>query len=210
ASRYQGNDKSMLYEFFLDPTPYIETLRYTLMEKELLLSCFHKENYDKILEAHNNTTYEILCEPIKETISLKLFNDIKTFYTSYCLLNKCCMKFSFILDGVLYFLGCDYATILEELKNRDLEEPSLEALCFALGEESRMRIAEVLLAKGEATCKDVEMEFQFSGSTAYHHLSILVRAGVVKIRTAGKTIYYSINKEHFKVMGKALKKFSDS
>ena len=64
ASKYSGEEKSKLYEFFINPAPYLQALQYELIEKEILLSVYYKDNYDKIIEAHNNTTFEVLCQPV--------------------------------------------------------------------------------------------------------------------------------------------------
>ena len=37
ASKYSGEEKSKLYEFFINPTPYLQALQYELIEKEILL-----------------------------------------------------------------------------------------------------------------------------------------------------------------------------
>ena len=67
----------------------------------------------------------------------------------------------------------------------------------------------LLSERKEVTCKDLEKEVNFSGSTAYHHISLLTKAGAVKVRNEGKTIYYSINKEFFNTLVEQLKEFSD-
>mgnify|MGYP002544640374 CR=1 FL=1 len=61
-SSYSGEEKSKLYEFFIDPEPYIQTLRYELMAKEIMLTQYYEKNYQKILEVFNQTTFEILNE----------------------------------------------------------------------------------------------------------------------------------------------------
>lgn len=80
--------------------------------------------------------------------------------------------------------------------------------CSALSETSRVQILELLSVRDEVTCKDLEKVFNFSGSTAYHHITLLTRVGAVKIRNVGKTIYYSLNRKYFDTMRNALEKFS--
>lgn len=41
-SNYSDTEKSRLYEFFLDPEPYLQTLQFELMAKELMLSQYYK------------------------------------------------------------------------------------------------------------------------------------------------------------------------
>ena len=87
--------------------------------------------------------------------------------------------------------------------------PNLEDMCNTLSETSRMQILKLLLQRKELTCKDLEKIFNFSGSTAYHHITLLSKSGAVKIRTEGKTIYYSLNRIYFDMMIEQLKSFSN-
>jgi len=208
-SEYSGEVKSKLYEFFIDPTPYFRTLQYELMEKEILLSNYYKDNYDKIIEAHNNTTFETLCENVKDVRDLSfLQTEDQNLYTSFCLLNKYYMQLFFLADGAIYLLGFDYESIINALIKAQGERP-LAVICSALGETSRVEILNLLLEQKEVTCKDLEKFFKFSGSTAYHHISLLTKVGAVKVRNEGKTIYYSLNKKYFNMLREQLKVFSD-
>ena len=207
-SKYSGDEKSKLYEFFIDPVPYFQTLQYELIEKEILLSAYYKENYETILEAHNKTTFEVLCENVKDIHNLSFLQDADSVYTSFCLLNKYLMKLSFVREGVVYLLGVDYTSIISALVKTEKKQP-LEVICSALSETSRVQILNLLLERKEVTCKDLEKVFNFSGSTAYHHISLLTKAGAVKVRNEGKTIYYSIDRKYFNMLREQLKAFSD-
>jgi len=209
SSMYSMEEKSKLYEFLINPAPYFKSLQYELMEKEVLLSHYYKEHYETILEAHNNTTFEILCENVKNLRDLSFLQDSdQTLYTSFCLLSKYHVQLFFVSDGAVYLLGYDYVSILNALENSQ-RNPPLEDLCSALSETSRIQILQLLLQREEVTCKDLEKIFSFSGSTAYHHISLLTRAGAVKVRNEGKTIYYSINRNYFDNVRTELKKFSN-
>ncbi len=208
-SGYSGDEKSKLYEFFIDPAPYLQVLQGELVEKEILLSAYYKENYEKILEAHNNLTFETLCDRVKELDDLSFLKGTgQILYTSFCLLYKYFMKLSFVGDGAVYLLGYDYICAIETLIELKTAYP-LEVMCSALGETSRIQIMRFLLERGEIICKDLEKAFDFSGSTAYHHLSILLKSGALKVRNEGKTIYYSVNRKHFDMLIEQLKEFSN-
>jgi len=207
-SSYDNEKKCRLYEFFHSPLPYIQMLQSELIEKEILLTSYYQEHYNLILTAHNNTSIEVLSQSIKGEKDFTFIKDEgKTLFTSYCLLHKYWMKYFFIPEGVIYFLGYDYAAgmhaYLEQIKT-----PPLENLCAALGEKSRIQILDHLLKMGEATCKDLEKIFDFSGSTAYHHITILSKIGAVKVRNEGKTIFYSVNKPFFDTVRNLLAKYS--
>lgn len=209
ASKYSGEEKSKLYEFFINPIPYFQTLQYELIEKEILLSAYYKDNYETILEAHNKTTFELLCENVKDIDNLTFLNDgEQVLFASYCLLNKYQLRLFLIEEGAVYLLGCDYVSIISEIAEAKKTSP-IEDLCGALSETSRIQILKLLLNRKEVTCKDLEKTFNFSGSTAYHHITLLAKIGAVKIRNEGKTIYYSLNRNYFDKMRAQLKVFSN-
>ena len=209
ASKYSSEEKSKLYEFFIDPTPYLQALQYELIEKEILLSAYYKEHYETILEAHNKTTFEFLCENVNSRSDLSFLREgEQTLYTSFCLLNKYYMNLFFVSEGAVYLLGCDYVSIISEITKATKTSP-LEDLCGALSETSRIQILKLLLERKEVTCKDLEKTFNFSGSTAYHHITLLTKIGAVKIRNEGKTIFYSLNRDFFDMMREQIKVFSN-
>ena len=191
-SDYSEEEKNKLYEFFIDPSRYIQLLQYELMQKEFMLSEYYKDNYQTIIDTYNQTTYELLCDQIKEVNDLTFLKNEKNVYVSYCLLNRFCINHFPTVDGFLSLLGCQYVNILDFVKNQN-KEPDLCSLGIALCEESRIKIFNFLLEHEEITCKDLEKAFNFSGSTAYHHINIMTKSGLVKTRNEGKIILYSIN-----------------
>ena len=115
---------------------------------------------------------------------------------SFCLLDSAHFEVIHNNEEYLYLLGVHYKY------NRGVGKESvgktiLKNFCYALCEKSRINILLFLLERGEVTCKDLEREFSLSGSTAYHHISIMSRNGIVSTRTKGKSVFYSINNEMF-------------
>ena len=210
SSRYTDEEKSKLYEFFINPDPYIQTLQYELMAKELILSRYYEKNYQKILDAQNKMTDEILGKQMKGVIDRSFTQAVnQEIYTSYCLINKFCLNVFSIQGGILYLLGYDYNSVLDSAKNQS-NQVDLQSFGNGLCEESRVKILQLLLERPEATCKDLEKHFSFSGSTAYHHITILLKAGLVKTRNEGKTVLYSLNRNYFDMVINALSKFSNN
>ena len=206
-SKYSREEKSRLYEFFMDPTPYVQALHYELIEKNLLLTDYYKNNYKKIIEANNQTDFKTICNQMQGVEDLSFLDkDNQTLYLSYCLLNKYLINNFILNDGIIALLGYDYVSILTPLKN-GLSTPKLENFGSALCDENRINILKLIVDRGEVTCKDLEKEFNFSGSTAYHHITIMTRSGIVKTRNEGKTIYYGINKKHIINIVNAINKF---
>ena len=108
-------------------------------------------------------------------------------------------------NAYLYVLGNKYDYALE--KSDKTMQADVENFCYAFGEKNRIDILRLLKEREEATCKDLERQFHFSGSTAYHHISILSQTGIVKTRSQGKTIFYSINKKYIRQMLKCFDEF---
>ena len=206
-SNYGAEIKSKLYEFFHDTEHHIQTLYYELMTKEFMLSQYYEKNYQKILDVYNQTTFETLSKNLKGLDDLNFIKkDNLTLYVSFCLLRKYCMNFFGVQEGVVYLLGYDYFSVLDFVKNKK----DLNLLDFgnAICEESRVKILELLLERSEVTCKDLEKIFSFSGSTAYHHITMMTKIGVVKTRNEGKTILYSLNRKYFDAIIDVLSKYS--
>ncbi len=65
--------------------------------------------------------------------------------------------------------------------------------CKALGDETRQRILEVLLAKGEMCVGDLVNTFNLSQPTISHHLTLLKNAKLVTSRRDGKQVFYAID-----------------
>lgn len=195
TSHYSDEEKSKLYEFFINPAPYIQTLQFELLEKDAILSEYYKNNYQIILDIYNNTTYDELINQLGYIRDLNFVNkDEENLYTSYCLLNKYVISLYYLKIGVASLLGCDYVSLIDNKEK--IKNPNLGDFCFGLCEESRVKILQFLFERGEATCKDLEKEFTFSGSTAYHHITIMTKLGLVKTRNEGKTIFYSVNNKY--------------
>ena len=62
----------------------------------------------------------------------------------------------------------------------------------ALSDPTRRRILE-LLKKGPMPAGELGKEFDMTGATMSHHLSILKKAGLVQDQKKGTFIYYEIN-----------------
>lgn len=210
ASKYTGEEKSKLYEFFHDPTPYFQALQHELMKKEVLLSAYYKDNYETLLDVHSKTTFDSICENLIEIRDLNFLRDEEQgFFTSFCLLNKFFINFCPVADGIVYLLGFDYVSIISALVKAK-KKHSLADLCGVLSETSRIEILKLLLERKEVTCKDLKRIFNFSGSTAYHHLSLLTKIGAINVRNEKKIIYYSLNKKYFDNMISQLKVFANN
>jgi ArsR family transcriptional regulator len=81
--------------------------------------------------------------------------------------------------------------------------------CKALGDETRQRILELLLTKGDMCVSDLVDAFNVSQPTISHHLTLLKNAGLVTGRRVGKQVFYSVNQENVTMCcGKLFAKFT--
>lgn len=200
-SEYSSEEKNALYEFFINPTPYIRQLRNELIEMEGKLSEYYRNHYEQILDVHNHITFETICERLYglRDLNFLLEND-QALYISYSLINKYYIEEFTINDGILYILGNDYTSVLQaSIEGKRTSD--FETFGNALGDASRVKIFDYILKNHEATCKDLEKAFDFSGSTSYHHLTLMTKARILVTRTEGKTVYYMINYKLMETMG---------
>ena len=68
----------------------------------------------------------------------------------------------------------------------------LQGTIKALSDPTRRKILE-LLKKGPMSAGELGKEFDMTGATMSHHLSILKKAGLVQDEKKGTFIYYEIN-----------------
>lgn len=196
-SSYNDTEKSRLYEFFIDPVFYIQKLQYELMEKDLLLNAYYEKNYDKILDLFGNMSYESLRDGLGVSIKIDFIEKSgEDLYVSICLVNKNCINLITVENGAIYLLGTDCFKIARFFQNYK-KAVKLNEFGSALADESRIKMLDLMKQRGELTCKELEKSLNFSPSTAYHHLTTMLKYGAIKSRNEGKVVFYSINEKYF-------------
>lgn len=205
-SNYSNEEKLKLYEFFINPSRYIQLLQFQLVQKEVKLSEYYKNNYQIIIDLYNQTSFEVLEKQLKTFEDIVIDGSYEILYISYCLLNKLCVSLWFTSDGFLPLLGFEYVYMMRRNKEID-NDKEIYNFAVALSEESRVKMLKFLVDQTEFTCKDLEKRFNFSGSTAYHHISIMLKNGLLSTRNEGKLIVYSLNKDCIKNVIKILNSF---
>ena len=209
-STYNDKQKSHLYSFFLEPVPFIQKLSYELMKNEFAFSQFYNKNNNKVTEIQGQLDIQDLTNKLKHckgcNINIESFDDI---YISICLAAKNCIQAHFNENKILLLLGSDSLDHLDYLTGENYL-PELHVLGTALSEVNRIDILNLILQKEEITIKDIEQELAFTGTNAYYHLSLMIKAGMVKTRNQGRTVLYSINKHYFDLVCKLLNKYSNN
>lgn len=208
-SNYSDRVKSSLYGFFIDPIPTIQKLSYELMAKDMFLSQQYEKNFRKLSELQQQFDLATVSDKWKQgKITSCYLDSFDKFYISFCLVHKTCLRALFEFSKVILILGMDYLSSLDYFVYQN-ETPELDAFGNALAEKNRVEILELLRRKGEITIRDIEQELGFTGTNAYYHLSLMIKANMVKTRNQGRTVLYSINKRHFDAVRGMLSKYAE-
>ena len=58
------------------------------------------------------------------------------------------------------------------------------------------------------TVRDVESRLGLSGTNAYYHLSLMMKANVIQARNQGRTVFYAINRQLFRSLCEMLSRYA--
>lgn len=73
------------------------------------------------------------------------------------------------------------------------DDQELVALCKALGNETRLMIVRILLARDSCVCGEIVDELPNAQSTVSQHLKVLKQAGIIQGEIQGPSVCYCIN-----------------
>lgn len=97
-------------------------------------------------------------------------------------------------------------------------ELDIVTACKALGDPTRLKILDLLKARGRTCCAlvarderglcacDIEAAVGLSQAAISHHMALLRRAGLVAAQKRGRWMFYSRNEETLVVLAEALAK----
>lgn len=209
-SKYNSDIKSALYSFFIEPEPIIRKLYDELVEKEAQLKQKYLNFNKKLVKLQENFDFDKLCNGIANTklqqIDLKCFDNVSI---SFCMLHKNIIKTRYSDKTAIVILGSDYFDLIDYLLVQQ-ETPELDVFGNVLSEINRVYILNLILNKGEVTIKEIEQEFGLTGTNSYYHITLMIKAGMLKTRNQGRTILYSINKNYFRMLCGMLGKYYNS
>ena len=211
ASKYTSEEKTKLYEFVFDPDRYIDLLVRSFREKGALLEKYYEEHYGEAIKLFSEIDLDDLPQNLLECLNEK-GTDAKDDTTitktiAICIINRDVICYFWDSEKAFIILGLHYDKVMERLKK---EKPiDITAFGDVICEPSRVGILNYMLEKGEVICKELEKAFHFSGTTAYHHLTMMVKVGIVKTRVDKKTVIYFLNRKYVNKVLTELIKYSD-
>ena len=197
--------KSGLFSFFIDP------------ESSLSLLCAELREKSEIIEKRRESLGEALFSLAGESEADELLNRIarvkdfsklpEQLYISFCAAAKNTVEFISDGEDVTLLLGADYLCAIESMEYR--KRPELDSFGNAISEKNRVEILELMHRNGSATIRDIEKELGLTGTNAYYHLSLMLRTGMIRTRTVGRVVFYSLDKDYFGTIINMLKNFVD-
>lgn len=208
-SSYDENIKINLYSFFINPEPILQKLRNELSAINVLLTKYYEKNYQMIIDFQNDISYDKLEANFDKVNTQKYtLSSYEKIYFSVCLLSKNCIKSHFIENEAIVLLGYDYEDAITYYISKE-SNISLDEVANVLSEKNRIDILDIILKKEEISIRDLENELNISGTNAYYHITMMLKANMLKSRNQGKTVLYSLNKKQFGSIIKHLKKYSN-
>ncbi len=205
-SEYNDSVKSGLYLFFINPDEIIDTLVAALDSSKVKLELKYEKGEKQIGKLQSSFNDEEIIMKMNTIIDEPLdFENIRCFYVSHCLLNKNVVWFG-VLDeeSVMIMLGTDYNEAMDYMIERR-SVPELYIFGNAIAEKNRVEILNIMLEQGEVTVKEIEHRLGLTGTNAYYHLMLMLKANMLKTRVQGRVVYYSINNHYFKTVMNVLK-----
>lgn len=207
GSVYDDSVKSRLYSFFINPDEAITTLIRELCAKERTLEKYRESNMKTLTDTFNSFDAEKLATAFDGySDDAANIREAEAIYVSMCLVCKNCVHFSYEGSCCTVTLGYDYIEWIAELtcpKNN----MCLGDLGDILAEKNRVDIVDYLFENGEVTIKQIEEALNLTCSTAYYHLAMMVRIGMVNTGNRGRTVLYSLNGKYFSAIIGLLRKY---
>ena len=203
-SEYSDSLKCLLLTFFVETDAIINILSEQLFSVNLWLKDIYEEKTTERNTFQENFEFEILKEHLN---TLNIAVEKGRIWIIPCVLDENCFKVYETKNIVVLIVGINYFNYVQHMLNRE-NEINLNSFGTVLSEKNRIDILDLLLKKNEITIGDLEQDLRLTGTNAYYHLNIMIKAKVIKTRTHNKKVYYSIERNTFRHIAKLLEKYS--
>ena len=199
-SAYREELKNALYSFYIDPAAMLQSLIRELQQKSQWLSARYEAQKEQLKRLEKEFDYEYLLDSLLQCQKHKF--DIAGYekvYVSFCLCARNVLGYYLCPDAITYLVGINSRDALEKLL-QERKAPDLVTLGNAISEQNRIDILNLIYNRKEMTIKEVESALGFTTANAYYHLAILCKAGLLKTRNPGRTVFYSVNEKYFSAL----------
>lgn len=203
--------KNGLYSFFIEPEAILQKLAYELISKDFILKKKRESHTllaEQLQESFN--TKEVV-EKVSQYQSQNVSIDITHYsklYISFSMISKNAIKYYYFSDTVIWLLGTDCLSYLDYLSARETA-PDLETFGNALSDKYRVGILNLAAKNKEVSIKDIESELGNGGANVYYHLSLMLKANLLRARNQGRAVIYRLNTPYFNSVRDLLLRYAE-
>ena len=203
--------KNGLYSFFIEPEAILQKLAYELISKDFILKKKRESHTllaEQLQESFN--TKEVV-EKVPQYQSQNVSIDITHYsklYISFSMISKNAIKYYYFSDTVILLLGTDCLSYLDYLSARETA-PDLETFGNALSDKYRVGILNLAAKNKEVSIKDIESELGNGGANVYYHLSLMLKANLLRSRNQGRAVIYRLNTPYFNSVRDLLLRYAE-
>lgn len=209
ASEYSGEVKTSLFSFFIDPVSVIQKLVVELLS----MNFFVEKKFDKYASVLTKIQKKTDFEALKQKLSM--LSDFgcrtkkpDTVAISICQAAKNAVHVFCENSNAVILLGENFDSYIDYLINKN-SIPDISAFCTAICDKNRVDMLNYIHKNGQVTIKDIENELMLTGTNAYYHISLMLKANILKSRNEGRIIFYSINENVFLSISKIFSEYAN-
>lgn len=194
-SDYPGNLKFELFSFFVEPDRYIQKLIRELEIRYALVHKYYTDHSEKLFQFTENFSYIDYWETARQHPTVEFHLDENEVITMSTTLIK--KFFSFCdFNANMIIIGTEYKDFIKAVK-AEQKNIDLVATGKVFGEFNRIKILDYLSKQEERSTSEIAKMLALSLNATIYHLSSMIKAGVIKQRESGRTVYYRLNKDFF-------------
>ena len=105
-------------------------------------------------------------------------------------------------------MGVDSLSYLDYLSGLETA-PDLETFGNALSDKYRVGILNLAAKNKEISIKDIESELGNGGANVYYHLSLMLKANLLRARNQGRAVIYRLNTPYFNSVRDLLLRYAE-
>lgn len=201
--------KNGLYSFFIEPEATLQKLAYELISKDFILK---KKRESHVLLAEQ-TQKDFKAEEVIEKIAKYQNEDINLtspskLYITLSMINKNVLEYYYYSSITALLFGTDCLSYLEYISGRETA-PDLETFGNALSDKYRVGILNLAAKNKEISIKDIESELGNGGANVYYHLSLMLKANLLRARNQGRAVIYRLNTPYFNSVRDLLLRYAE-